>query len=288
MSYEKPILPDPANYFSGIEYEGMLPRLVTFFERRRAERIQGNRTIHHARFNLIHCVKGRGAISLEDNILELGPGKELLIFPFQNHYYLGADKDIQWFFAGFDHPLPERLISLKNRIVRGNRNTKSQWDYMLEAYEASLKGLWGGNTAVLCLGQILEEMGRILTSEKRGESPLGTGTSPLSPGDRDFLNRVQRIIYRSLEEPVDVGGVSRELGVSSSQLQLRFKRLMNVSLGRYIRETKIAHGGGLLCSSNATLAEVAARLGYSSEYAFGRAFKGVTGFSPGDFRRKQT
>jgi AraC-like DNA-binding protein len=43
---------------------------------------------------------------------------------------------------------------------------------------------------------------------------------------------------------------------------------------------------GSLRDENATVAEIAGRLGYGSEAAFARAFKRVTGVAPGSVRRR--
>ena len=53
---------------------------------------------------------------------------------------------------------------------------------------------------------------------------------------------------------------------------------------RYVARWRIYHAARLL-QTDATLADVAARVGYESEAAFGRAFKRWTGRSPGALRR---
>ena len=53
---------------------------------------------------------------------------------------------------------------------------------------------------------------------------------------------------------------------------------------RYLRELRIRQARQLMADRRTPLAEVAQRTGYADVYAFGKAFKKVTGLAPGKFR----
>jgi AraC family transcriptional activator of mtrCDE len=53
----------------------------------------------------------------------------------------------------------------------------------------------------------------------------------------------------------------------------------------YLGRWRMGLAARILSESDASLAEVAARVGYDSEFAFSRAFKRIRGVAPSAFRR---
>ncbi|WP_345396898.1 helix-turn-helix transcriptional regulator [Nonomuraea salmonea] len=54
----------------------------------------------------------------------------------------------------------------------------------------------------------------------------------------------------------------------------------------YLTSWRLATAARLLLESDAPVSEVAERVGYGSEFAFGNAFKREYGVAPGRFRRQ--
>jgi AraC-like DNA-binding protein len=73
--------------------------------------------------------------------------------------------------------------------------------------------------------------------------------------------------------------------MSRSAFAARFSELVGEPVMRYVTRWRMQVAHDALRSEGATVAEVAARLGYRSEAAFGRAFKREMGISPGAARR---
>jgi AraC-like DNA-binding protein len=66
-----------------------------------------------------------------------------------------------------------------------------------------------------------------------------------------------------------------------------FQRALGLSPMRYLTQRRMQAAAALLLGSDATLAEVARRVGYESEYAFNRAFKRHFQVPPGIYRQRQ-
>jgi len=66
----------------------------------------------------------------------------------------------------------------------------------------------------------------------------------------------------------------------------RFTALIGESPMRYLSGWRIHLAKQLLCEGHHSLAEVAERVGYESEYAFNRAFKRRVGKPPAAWRKK--
>jgi transcriptional regulator GlxA family with amidase domain len=75
------------------------------------------------------------------------------------------------------------------------------------------------------------------------------------------------------------------VSLSRSAFSARFRELVGESPLRYLTRTRLVHAAGLLHTSDAPLAQIAARVGYGTEFSFGKAFKRTFGIAPGVYRR---
>jgi AraC-like DNA-binding protein len=91
-------------------------------------------------------------------------------------------------------------------------------------------------------------------------------------------------IQRRPEGRWEVGSLARQVAMSRTAFATRFKALVGESPLSYVARCRMSKATRLLRSSDATIAEVAARAGYVSEASFCRAFKRWLGTSPTVFR----
>jgi len=103
---------------------------------------------------------------------------------------------------------------------------------------------------------------------------------------------VDRRVTRALEllradpaKPWTVDKLARAVGLSRAAFARRFAAVTGRSPRRFTSELRLALAASWLESTDDSLAEVAARVGYASEFAFSRAFKRMHGLAPGSFRR---
>ncbi|MBI5496089.1 MAG: AraC family transcriptional regulator [Deltaproteobacteria bacterium] len=82
-----------------------------------------------------------------------------------------------------------------------------------------------------------------------------------------------------------VQGLARVAGLSRAAFARRFAGAMGEPPLTYLARWRMGLAARLLVESDASLAEVATRVGYESEFAFSRAFKRIRGRAPGAFRR---
>lgn len=81
--------------------------------------------------------------------------------------------------------------------------------------------------------------------------------------------------------------LGRQIGLSRSALHERFSALTGMAPMQYLASWRMQCGARLLRESHATVAAIAADVGYESEAAFARAFKRATGLPPAAWRRAQ-
>lgn len=107
--------------------------------------------------------------------------------------------------------------------------------------------------------------------------------------DRRLLDRkIARALGLLQTDPAKrwtVERLARAVGLSRAAFARRFAAVSGRSPLRYLAELRLALAASLLETTDDSLAELAQRVGYTSEFAFSRAFKRKHGVAPGTFRR---
>jgi AraC family transcriptional regulator, alkane utilization regulator len=114
------------------------------------------------------------------------------------------------------------------------------------------------------------------------ESSRGPGLLALA--DRQIARAIA-LIHAQPRHGWTVGELADRVALSRSAFSARFRVLVGESPVRYLTRTRLAHAAALL-RTDASLAQIAARAGYGSEYSFGKAFKRAFGIAPGAYRQQ--
>jgi AraC-like DNA-binding protein len=92
-------------------------------------------------------------------------------------------------------------------------------------------------------------------------------------------------LHREPARPWTVATLAAEAAMSRSAFAARFSELVGETPMQYVARWRMHVAHTWLQEDRATLGELAFRLGYRSEAAFGRAFKRFVGVPPGAVRR---
>jgi AraC-like DNA-binding protein len=82
-----------------------------------------------------------------------------------------------------------------------------------------------------------------------------------------------------------VAALARIAGLSRAPLSRRFRRVTGTSPLRWLTAHRLWLAQSRLVASDLTLAAIAREIGYSTEFAFSKAFKRLFGIAPTLFRR---
>jgi AraC-like DNA-binding protein len=99
------------------------------------------------------------------------------------------------------------------------------------------------------------------------------------------IGRAIALIHRDPMRAWTVASLGQQVAMSRSAFAARFTELVGESVMRYITRWRMYAAMEALEEHDASVAEVASRLGYQSIAAFRRAFKRVVSVSPGAIRR---
>lgn len=78
--------------------------------------------------------------------------------------------------------------------------------------------------------------------------------------------------------------ISQELGFQENYISRLFKTTCGENLSNVIEKLRIEKACELLKGSDLKIAEIAECVGYASDISFRRAFKKITGLTPGEYR----
>jgi AraC-like DNA-binding protein len=137
------------------------------------------------------------------------------------------------------------------------------------------------------------------SSSRAPESSHDTGRPPLRlvPDTRDLqqrfrgglpggaLRRVRSYIDGHIGERISLNELAHQAGVSRFHFARQFRLSTGESPMEYLRRVRIERSKSILLNRGATIAEVAARLGFSDQSHFTRIFGRLVGVSPGNFAR---
>lgn len=277
-------VPAPASLFHGLRNEQSLaPDNIIFFQRTdtTALKPEGVTNNYHHRFELVTVLDKAGPVRVDRTSYLLHPGECALIFPNQFHHYLDVESGpLNWLFITFELHNPGPILPLQNAPRILDPGATELLQTLLREYLTPEEGQPDTLSISFHLAQLLRHL----------------RTCPPLPGDRRdihssddvrdvILENINRYVRQHLSESVTIGDLAQELGYSVSHLRAVFRDRLGVSLGRYMRESRLAAAAQLLQTSDLHVKDIGERCGFESLYAFSRAFRKAYGIPPRSYRQ---
>ncbi len=139
-------------------------------------------------------------------------------------------------------------------------------------------------------GLVLAKLSEVLFVEtlRRYINTLPPDQTGWLAGARDpIIGRALALLHKDPEHPWTISDLARRIGLSRTRLAERFRHFLGESPIAYLAQWRLKLGAEILQSTEDSVAEVAAAVGYGSEAAFNRAFKREFGCPPAQFRRNR-
>lgn len=231
---------------------------------------------------IIWVMGGAGFAETEGRRVVVGPGVLLTFAKGEAHSY-GSDQrrpwDIVW--LHFDGPAAADLFA----EIRGGRVGPDQplaLDPLLQERFLELVSTRAVNTpphrrlADRLAWGLLGLIAHRLSVPAMARSALGP------------IAAVQQHIHDHLADPLTVEDLARVARTSPRHLSRLMKQMLGRSPMGYVIDQRIALATTLLRESDLIVKEVAAAVGYDDPFHFTRLFLARTGFSPSEYRRRET
>ncbi len=173
--------------------------------------------------------------------------------------------------------LPDAVVlDLNNSINPGAQALVHHW--MREAAEDQV----GSDVAVDLLAELV--FIEVLRSEIR-QGRLDGAFGAL--GDSQ-LGSVLAAIHGNPGAANTVAALASLAGMSESAFAQKFKRLVGMSCGQYVKHWRMQTAARALAETQRNIADIAEASGYDSEAAFRKAFRAHFDIAPGRYRRERT
>jgi len=186
------------------------------------------------------------------------------------------------YFRDPPHPLFETLPSIVH--VRGD-NGDGGWIVAASALaaEVSAGGETAINTAVDRLGEalLIQTLSTYIRSRADHESFLG------AIQDRHIGHAIG-LMHGDIAHDWNLNDLAEAASMSRSVFSERFRRMVGTPPMIYLARWRMLKARELLVDTGLPVAEISERVGYSSEFAFSKAFKKNLGETPGEVRKTAT
>ena len=101
-----------------------------------------------------------------------------------------------------------------------------------------------------------------------------------------LVGKTLTIIDQQFREPINLAGISAQLGVTPEYLSYLFHRDMGINFSAYLRRCRIDRAVDLMRQGSSRIYEIAHAVGFADAKYFCRVFREVMGKSPGVYIRE--
>jgi len=101
-----------------------------------------------------------------------------------------------------------------------------------------------------------------------------------------IIDQIHRLLTENLQQRYTIEELSAQFHINPTTLKTEFKRIYGQPIAAYMKSYRMQQAAQMLRQTEASIANIAATLGYENQSKFSQAFRDVMGVLPKDFRRK--
>ena len=258
---------------------GLIPTDVGYFPHASGHLRERNNGIDQAIF--IYCAKGSGWCELGERLHAVTAG-DLLVVPAEVPHAYGANESqpwsIHWFHAKgtlLNYFLNELDINTHRPVIRigDNAQVMALFGELLGVVEHGYTTL-----QLLCASQTLAHLVAVMIREHRSAHHD-------QPGADQKIAQTIAYMKQHLDQSLELNGLAAIANLSRSRYAELFRKRTGYAPIDYFIRLRMHRACQLLDTTDASVKEVAASLGYEDPLYFSRVFKCVNDRSPTEYRK---
>lgn len=233
-------------------------------------------------YYLVFISKGGGMFqSATTEPIEINEGTCFFLYPSVWHRYRpNANSGWEEYWIGFNGTYPDALMNscffnAENPFIEVGLNFDilNHFHALIEKVQQSAPGYRQVITGITL--QLLGILNGTSLKKEQESDPILV-----------LINKAKFILQESLEKPIDMETLAKNLPMGYSSFRKSFKAATGVSPNQYHLDLRLKKAINLLTSSTLNISEIANQTGFDSLYYFSRLFKKKTGKSPRQYRQK--
>lgn len=251
---------------------------------------------YHDETEIVLILQGRVNFHIDNRVYRLGPGDAVLVGTSQLHAMRVSDEnklvekivlqfDLKHHFDPLLYPYVPYFqhifepLAAVNDYIRGNRMLNDDiFDAVLNIYNENEQQRIG------CEISISLHLKRILLTLLRHE--LVDLSTPLSGETMMLFQPVLEYVAKHLSEPINLKQMSDLAGMSYYHFCRTFKKCLSMSFTEYVNCQRVKAAERLLLTTNATINDIAYRVGFNNVSHFFKVFQKVNHDTPRGFKLK--
>ncbi len=233
-------------------------------------------SLHH-RFVLAIGIVADAGLLVDGHYLHLPEGHATLIAPQQTHVFMRASQQFthdRWCYMTCTIPQPDAIRSLLGpQVLQIDDACREALAQLIKSYHHTPIN---SSSLNIQAGLLFHHLLQAQALETQHTQPTGMG----------LAFHVNTIVTAHLNVAYDCAAIAHHLDLSESHLRRCFRAETGMSLGFFLRETRLQHAAQLLRSRpDLNIQDIAEACGIPNSASFCRAFKRQFGTSPGHYRK---
>jgi signal transduction histidine kinase/ligand-binding sensor domain-containing protein/DNA-binding response OmpR family regulator len=130
----------------------------------------------------------------------------------------------------------------------------------------------------------LIELRTVMKNKFEGKFNIDDENIKVKTTDEKFLEKTEKYVKEKIADPdLSVEMISRDIGISRSQLQRKLKELTGQNPSEYIKIMRLRHAAWLLTTQKLSISEVTYATGFSALSHFSNSFRDFYGMPPSQY-----
>lgn len=235
----------------------------------------------HDSVELVYLLEGSTTALVGTKEYELVPGDLLVIFPLQVHAFRNDQEDLRSILMIYS---PNIVPMFRNLLCTCTPTSPvlhnaDQWPELMETLQLISRyrrddAPFQEEILYAYLAAFNGHMLRRFTLEPVAEKALGT------------IHTILRYCSAHYREPLTITHIAEALQLNRNYVSSVFSQRLHISFTDYLNSMRVHDARYLLCTTQNTVTEIAATVGFETTRTFNRAFQRVCGMPPTDYREQ--